>query len=463
MIKDVKYILKRIIIGVGIALILLLIKGNLLTVVNASGNNSFSYNVDNIDDLKTYQNKVVSNFASTSTDIVPYFSSTVHRVNVDSLEPSSDYSISPTLITSSLTLGSSQYTNIYALLTQINLQYPQQKPFILHRGNHYSVLIDILKSQDLSFYMNPESIKLDNDSIDIYSVYVKNNQTITSTINDYIDIDSVRWITSMNTNIDKNHAFILLEFTLNDFAEQNIDYSLYSLNINVANFDAYLNKYLSTSSFLFNSTNQDHSFSINSFSIIENGYIDFDGVECSGDTCHSGVAIYGDKDKISYEDISIIQDGEDCALTDISCHLRNIKTKINNLIIRIGNIVENFISGLQFLFVPSDESLENFISTSKSDLESQVGFLSYPFELFISFLNRFFTLQPSSTISYNGFEFMNHRIIPSFTFDFNSLLEDERIDTFYNYYFIFINGLLCIAFVNLCLNKFKFFFGGDSK
>lgn len=132
----------------------------------------------------------------------------------------------------------------------------------------------------------------------------------------------------------------------------------------------------------------------------------------------------------------------------------------------IKDLPGQLLNMLKSLFIPSDDYFSSKFDELKDNFNNVLGFLSYPLTLITKTFNFLLTVEDSGSyvISWNDVtvpNFEDHIIIHSGTFDLGQLLENNKVATLRNIAFIFINGLLLLAFLQLCHNKYSELFGGD--
>lgn len=211
--------------------------------------------------------------------------------------------------------------------------------------------------------------------------------------------------------------------------------------------------------------NKEVRFKTSFMSMLENGNISIAGSSTgsSGGGSTSGGGRHDDLDQVNGSDLSKFDSLNSCDSTDIVCHLKNLLTMIKNTFVRIGNLVSSLLNGIKSLFVPSGNSLKEHFQKNYSLLSEHLGFLVYPFQLISNIFDRIINLKTTTSFSFAGWTFMGVSVLPSFIFDFNDVLKAENISNMYNIYLVVISGLIVIAFMALCLKKFKAMFGSDNK
>lgn len=117
-------------------------------------------------------------------------------------------------------------------------------------------------------------------------------------------------------------------------------------------------------------------------------------------------------------------------------------------------------------FGVEDSYLNDWFSRMNMLFSEQFGFLAYPFTWILTFLQRLVEYEDSGhyiiswpDISVPNFEFSH--IIEAGSFDLATLLENDVINTFHETYFIVVNGLIILTFLNYCLNKINSVLGSN--
>lgn len=150
---------------------------------------------------------------------------------------------------------------------------------------------------------------------------------------------------------------------------------------------------------------------------------------------------------------------------------KNIWESIKDILSYINPFSENFfvykliellIEAIKSLFIPSDDFLTSWIDNMNTWLSDRLGALYYPVDIVVDFLNRVAALEDSGTaiISGDGFEFMGAKVIPAFSYDLNSLLENETINNIHNIYLVVVDVILYLCLIVMAKNTFVDIFGG---
>lgn len=193
----------------------------------------------------------------------------------------------------------------------------------------------------------------------------------------------------------------------------------------------------------------------------------------TGELDDSGTNII-DIDKATSKDESIFSQLKQCDTLDVGCHVDNILTMIKNVFVRIGNF---FLSILEFigsvfsrlqellisLFIPDSDEISSVFDTLSNFLNNKLGFLVFPFDFIIDFLNRFINLPnepvkiitvPTVTLGSFG------TLIPGFSFNIAEYWEKAPFNQIYNIYLIFVHAFIGFGLYKLSLKKFNEIVGG---
>ncbi len=146
--------------------------------------------------------------------------------------------------------------------------------------------------------------------------------------------------------------------------------------------------------------------------------------------------------------------------------LGTIKEVLTGIIELPKKLVNLLINALKDLFIPSDDYFTTKFNELKDNFNNVLGFLAYPFELITRTFNFLVNFEDkgSYVIKWNDVtvpNFEEHVIIKGGSFDLGTLLENNKVSSLRNIAFVFINGLLLLAFLQLCHNKYNEMFGGE--
>ena len=129
----------------------------------------------------------------------------------------------------------------------------------------------------------------------------------------------------------------------------------------------------------------------------------------------------------------------------------------------IKNLPNMFLDMLKSLFIPSNDFFEGFINDFFGTLQEKLGFLLYPFEVFIDIINRFLEIPEGNGIIHIpqiNDPFYDHELIPEQDFNIGEIFKTGKIGELHNIYLIFIDFYIIIKLVNLALKKFNTTIGG---
>lgn len=140
---------------------------------------------------------------------------------------------------------------------------------------------------------------------------------------------------------------------------------------------------------------------------------------------------------------------------------------LNNFFNNFSDFVSNMLNP-DFWFGVEDSYLNDWFSRMNMLFSEQFGFLAYPFTWILTFLQRLVEYQDTGhyIISWPDIAVPNFdaNIISAGSFDLATLLENDVINTFHETYFIVVNGLIILSFLNYCLNKINSVLGShDSR
>ena len=116
-----------------------------------------------------------------------------------------------------------------------------------------------------------------------------------------------------------------------------------------------------------------------------------------------------------------------------------------------------------------DVNIKEFINNNLSNIDNfsdkmfiwarnHFGFLFYPFEFIISFLNRVLNInysEPILTIPELREPFFNNKILDETVFNFNSILSNSTIVFVYNIYLVVVDSILIFSFIIFCKHIFE--------
>lgn len=132
----------------------------------------------------------------------------------------------------------------------------------------------------------------------------------------------------------------------------------------------------------------------------------------------------------------------------------------------VKSLLEGIIKLIESLFIPEDDFFKNWFNDISTSLESQLGFLTYPFKFILDLLNRFLSLQDTNSYVISWPEvkapIYDVSIINSGSYSLNELLDNSVLNTLHDLYILVTDALMIIAFINLCKKTYDKVFGGVS-
>lgn len=487
--KDTKYIIKRILISVGIALILTFIRKYLCI-------NVYALEIENATQPEFYVtrgqkmtgdiNKNPISYNYDLTGATPLSIEYLTGQSSTKLYPSlqEDYPYYAVDITNKNNFN--QREKYYTLGLESN-QYLEKLTFTttstsgeyLKKDTKYSILIKITKPNEVKYYDNNNSVtNIENVDINYFKLMAREGAYNTDITND-IEITKFQYIKGINRRSGgdnprfSNVSYILIEYTTKEDLEENT-YSLtrqtISFSINkwdlIEGEDEYFFK--NDKYFLENDTNQEQEIHYN-FVFMEGGYIEFCGIKENG-VISCGMEYSGDMDVITPEDQEIFDEYETCEPLDIACHVRNIITALKNIFVRLGNGIKqlftNIIEGIKSLFIPDFEEMGTTINEMKEALENRIGFIGDTFDLLLTIINKFTDITDSNgiiNIPQINVPIFNQPIIQAQTWNLKEIFENGAIGTFYNIYKMFVSVILSILMFNYFKKEYNRVIRGGEK
>ncbi len=180
-----------------------------------------------------------------------------------------------------------------------------------------------------------------------------------------------------------------------------------------------------------------------------------------------GMTFDGERtDDSSFDDVTGV-----CDTLDITCHFNNLKGWLTLIGRRISNAFEEFftsivdkISGiLKTAFVPDFEELKSTFFNFQSFLEKKLGFIYFPIDFTIDFLDRFISMSNTSSkiitvpdVTLGPFG----TIIHGFQFNIAQYWESGPFAQIYTLYLIFVHAFIGFCLYKLCLKKYNEIVGG---
>ena len=122
---------------------------------------------------------------------------------------------------------------------------------------------------------------------------------------------------------------------------------------------------------------------------------------------------------------------DQCDNLDIACHIRNLVKGIKSF---TANIMHSIYALFSKIFIPDFSRLMNHINSSRNLLTSKVPDIQEVMDYGEYFVTRLQNVQPVHTISFSGVKLpgYNTYIIPAFTYDFDSIINDSAFSGYYS-------------------------------
>lgn len=135
----------------------------------------------------------------------------------------------------------------------------------------------------------------------------------------------------------------------------------------------------------------------------------------------------------------------------IICKLKGIFTGIVNLPSKIGDLLKS-------LFIPSDGQMSDLLNDTQSQLNSKLGILGLPTSIYTQFLNLLTSdVNENTCIQFDNIKdpVYDQLLIGSSSFCFNTLLQNENLNTFRTSCLLIVGGLLLLAFVSFLKKQYN--------
>lgn len=152
---------------------------------------------------------------------------------------------------------------------------------------------------------------------------------------------------------------------------------------------------------------------------------------------------------------------------------KNIFEKIGEMLSYINPFSENFfvykliellLEMLKSLFIPSNNFFNDWLADMNDYFSDRFGILYYPIDLIIDFLTRVVNISSSigdnCVLTIPDFKLFDTVLLRSFTFDFNTIIENETFKNIYNIYLVVMDVILSLMLINFAKNTFAEVFGG---
>ena len=116
------------------------------------------------------------------------------------------------------------------------------------------------------------------------------------------------------------------------------------------------------------------------------------------------------------------------------------------------------IDGLKSLFIPSDDFFDTYFNNLRDWFSERLGFLWTPFDVIIEILEDISSINFSEPIIScpDIYEpFTNTKIISSFSYNLNSLLDNSTFSTVHNIYLVCVDAIIIFALIHLTHKKIE--------
>lgn len=128
----------------------------------------------------------------------------------------------------------------------------------------------------------------------------------------------------------------------------------------------------------------------------------------------------------------------------------------------VYKLIELLVEAIKGLFFPSENFFNNWVSDMNDWLGDRLGILYYPVDLVVMFLEKIGEISEnnSAVISWNNFDFMGATLIQAGSYDLNSLLANDTLNSIHSIYLVFTDIILWLGLLFLAKNTFVDIFGG---
>lgn len=129
----------------------------------------------------------------------------------------------------------------------------------------------------------------------------------------------------------------------------------------------------------------------------------------------------------------------------------------------IKSIPDLIADKLKGLFIPEEGFFSEYFNNLQTFFSEKLGFLVYPFEFIITFLNKYLNIgEGDGTLHLPDFEIMNVKIFNQTDFNLKNAMS-SFLGEYYNIYFAFVDFIILLGLVNLALKKFNSISGGSDE
>lgn len=122
---------------------------------------------------------------------------------------------------------------------------------------------------------------------------------------------------------------------------------------------------------------------------------------------------------------------------------------------KIGSIITGAVQdAFEWLFVPSDAKVNDFITHCKTKMETQTGLLTYPITLVIEFLQKVLILGDAECVFHiPKIEFMGYVLYGGTDYNFTEEVKKYQYAQLYSYYLLITDFIMIIAFLDLAIKR----------
>lgn len=222
--------------------------------------------------------------------------------------------------------------------------------------------------------------------------------------------------------------------------------------------------------FLDNKTNKNIAINVAQIRYFEVEEFDFSSGEIHGG---GGITFDGERT----DDSSFDNNYEVCDSLDFVCHFRNLKNwfltigrRISNgfedIINFFGSFIDDLISAFTDILIPDSDYLSTQFQGLFKFIDEKLGFLTFPFEFIVNFLNRFLNIpnDPVKNITVPSISLGSFgTLIEGFSFNIAEYWEKPPFKQIYDVYLLFIHAFIVFGLYKLCNRKFEEMTGGSNK
>lgn len=265
MIKKLWYIISRILIGVGIVLLLNYIRyGSIAMPVFALTDDSVvSYYIPYGTTLETTSNRFKTNFADGPITL-PTFTYDIYDINTSDNTYNTFNSFNDIGLGAELPFPHGYPENDRGFFVlDMSLNMPNSTSLPLKPGNTYTIVLELLKSDNMYYYSHLENL-LNNDNIRL-KFFTKNLEETSS----LITLGDVIYKSGKRGTKDSEYAIISLSFIVNSSVNENL--YLERIKFSPSVIDQSESLVTDLKPIVFNTGDDNGTFKINTMGFIENG------------------------------------------------------------------------------------------------------------------------------------------------------------------------------------------------